>query len=72
MDGYVLPIQNDFVKITNLIKQNATKFGTAKTLFLLVKNFQKRYTILCIFRGKKYLRRIPEMIQEEVYKRDAG
>ena len=72
MDGYVLPIQNDFVKITNLIKQNATKFGTAKTLFLLVKNFQNRYTKRGIFRGKNCLGRIPEMIQEEVYKRDAG
>ena len=72
MDGYVLPIQNDFVKITNLIKQNATKFGTEKTLFLLVKNFQNSYTKLCIFREKNCLGRIPEMIQEEVYKRDAG
>ena len=72
MDGYVLQIQNDFVKITNLIKQNAIKFGTAKTLFLLVKNFQNRYTKLGIFRGKNGLGRVPEMLQEEVYKRDAG
>ena len=72
MDGYVLPIQNNFVKITNFIKQNITKFGTAKTLLLLVKNFQNRYTKLGIFRGKNCLGRISEMLQEEVYKRDAG
>ena len=55
MNGYVLPIQNAFVKITNLTKQNTTKFGTAKTLFLLVKSFQNRYTKLGIFRGKNGL-----------------